>query len=394
MKQRVDAPASPGAIFNLVRQGIDTRGAIARATGLAASTVSQRVETLLQEGFLEERSGAAPTGGRRARELRVRGDAGVVAAATLGANHARVLLANLSGVPLSDAEAALDVAAGPEAVVAEVWTRIRDALTAVGKAPDDLRGIALGLPAPVDSRTGSVASSVQLPGWDLVAVYELLGAHTQVPALVENDANLLAVAEASLADRGAQHLLAVKIGSRIGSGFISGGTLHQGASGAAGEISHTPTSLTSLIPCSCGTENCLESVASGSAIAARLRAEGRDVRGTADLLELASAGDYEVISALRDAGRLVGEVLAEIVNFLNPHAVVFGGALSAAAPFVAAVRGTLFQRCLPVVTAVLDVRVGRAGRSAEALGGVKLVLERTFTPEAVDQAIARRRSRA
>jgi predicted NBD/HSP70 family sugar kinase len=391
-RQRTEPPASLGEIFTLVRQGKRTRGEIARATGLAPSTVSLRVEALIQAGLLEERTGEAATGGRRARELQVRARAGVVAAATLGSTHLRVMLADLSATVLHDVEAPVDVSVGPEVVVEEIWRRVADGLAATGLEPDALRGLALGVPAPVDSRAGAIAPSVQLPGWDQVRVYELLGAYTEALLLVENDANLLAVAEAELAGPAVEHLLAVKVGSRIGSGIISAGVLHQGASGAAGEISHTPTGGTSAIPCSCGTDDCLESVASGSAVAARLRAAGRDVPGTAALLELARIGDPQVVAELREAGQRVGEVLAEVVNFLNPHAVAFGGVLATSAPFVAAVRGVLFQRCLPIVSAVLDVREGRGGPSAEALGGVRLILERILTADAVDKLVAERRS--
>jgi predicted NBD/HSP70 family sugar kinase len=361
-RQRTEPPASLGEIFTLVRQGMRTRGEIARATGLAPSTVSLRVETLIQAGLLEEVTGEGGTVGRRARELQVRARAGVVVAATLGSNHLRVMIADLSAAVLYDVEQPVDVSVGPNALIDEIWRRVEAGLAAVELDPDALRGLALGVPAPVDSRAGALAPS-HLPGWDQVRVYELLGAHTDAPLLVENDANLLAVAEAALAGPTVEHLLAVKVGSRIGSGIISAGVLHQGASGAAGEFSHTPTGGTSAIPCSCGTDDCLESVASGSAVAARLRA----------------------------AGRRVGEVLAGVVNFLNPHAVAFGGVLSTSAPFVAAVRGVLFLRCLPIVSAVLDVREGRGGPSAEALGGVRLILEHILTADAVDRLVAERR---
>lgn len=389
-RQRTEPPASLGEIFTLVRQGMRTRGEIARATGLAPSTVSLRVGTLIQAGLLEELTGEAGAVGRRARVLQVRARAGVVVAATLGSNHLRVMLADLSAAVLYDVEQPVDVSVGPNALIDEIWRRVEVGLAAIELEPDALRGLALGVPAPVDSRAGALAPS-HLPGWDQVRVYELLGAHTDAPLLVENDANLLAVAEAALAGPAVQHLLAVKVGSRIGSGIISAGVLHQGASGAAGEFSHTPTGGKSAIPCSCGTDDCLESVASGSAVAARLRAAGRDVPGTAALLELARAGDPQVVAELREAGRQVGEVLAGVVNFLNPHAVAFGGVLSTSAPFVAAVRGVLFLRCLPIVSAVLDVREGRGGPSAEALGGVRLILEHILTADAVDRLVAERR---
>jgi predicted NBD/HSP70 family sugar kinase len=389
---RVDPPASSGAVFSLIRQGIaQTRRDISRFTSLAPSTVSLRVEALIDEGLIEEAEREGSTGGRQPRVLRVRGEAGTVASAALGARHFTLALADMVGRPIDVTEVPIDVASGPTVIVDKIWSSVEAALARCGLAPSSLRGIALGVPAPVDSRLGTVSSSAQLPGWDHLDLYALLRGHTPTPAVIENDANLLAMAEHRLAGPAVENMLAVKVGGRIGSGIIAGGHLYTGASGAAGEISHSATDGVSFIHCSCGTENCLESVASGSAIIARLRGEGFDITTTADLIALSSAGTPAAIEALRDSGKRVGEVLAEVVNFLNPNLVVFGGSLSAADAFVAAVRGTVFQRCLPIVTAGLEVKVGLAGPDAEAQGGINLILERILTPEAIDRAIAQSR---
>ena len=392
LSRRSDPPSSVGGVFEIIRTGnAQTRGAIARRTGLAPSTVSQRIEALISDGLVEEYGREGSSGGRQARLLRVHGGAGAVVAATIGTQHLTLVVADLVGTTLSKADIPIDVADGPQAVVDLVWHEIGRAFEALHLEPDLLRGVTLGVPAPVESRIGTVSSSAQLPGWYQANLRELMTAHTSVPLLIENDANLLAAAEFSLADPGVEDLLAVKVGSRIGSGIVSGGRLHRGASGAGGEISHTPTAGVSIIQCWCGTENCLESVASGAATVARLQRAGQDVRSTSDLVERSRDGDPLTITLLRESGLLVGEVLAGVVNVINPRTVVFGGSLSAAGPFVAAVRGVLFQRCLPVVTEVLDVREGTAGPDGEAWGGIQLILEEILTAEAVDRAIALKR---
>ena len=391
--RRSDPPSSVGGVFEIIRTGTgQTRGAIARRTGLAPSTVSQRVEALISDGLVEEHGHDDSSGGRQARLLRVNGAAGAVAAATIGTHHLTLVVADLVGTALSKADIPIDVADGPQVVIDRIWQEVRGAFEALHLDLDLLRGLTLGVPAPVESRIGTVSSSAQLPGWYQANLRRLMTAHTSVPLLIENDANLLAAAEFALADPGVEDLLAVKVGSRIGSGIVSGGRLHRGASGAGGEISHTPTGGVSVIQCWCGTQNCLESVASGAATVAQLQRDGHDVRSTFDLVERSRDGDPRTIALLRDSGLLVGEVLAGVVNFINPRTVVFGGSLSAAGPFVAAVRGVLFQRCLPVVTEVLDVHEGTAGPDGEAWGGVQLILEEVLTAEAVDRAVALKRS--
>lgn len=142
---------------------------------------------------------------------------------------------------------------------------------------------------------------------------------------------------------------------------------------------------TSTIPCVCGTVNCLESVASGGALVARLVALGYDVTTTSDVVELGRSGDAQVVDILRSAGTSIGEVLSSIVNFFNPRDVVLGGAMSASAPLVAAIRAELFQRCLPLVADDLEVRAARSPGDAGVRGASQLILEEVLAPARVER---------
>ncbi|RZQ61449.1 ROK family transcriptional regulator [Amycolatopsis suaedae] len=386
---RIESPASIGSVFDLIRRGTArTRREISRQTALAPSTVSLRVDSLIAAGLVEEAASGQATGGRQPRFLRVRGDAGAVVSVALGTHHFRLAVADLVGRVLHVTECPIDVALGPAAAMREIWERT---LIALGDARVDagaVRGMALGVPAPIDSRLGTVTSSAQLPGWGQQNLYDLIKRHTELPVSIQNDANLLALAEFRAAGPDVGHMLAVKVGSRIGSGVVVGGRLYSGSSGAAGEISHSRSSGRSAIHCWCGTPDCLESVAGGAALVARLRQEGYDIGGTADLVALAGAGDARAVELLREAGGLVGEVLSYVVNFLNPDLVTFGGQLSGVPPFVAAIRAAVFQQCLPVVTDALEVRVGTVGTDAEILGGIQLILDRTLDVNRVDKLVA------
>ncbi|MFI0420958.1 ROK family protein [Spongiactinospora sp. 9N601] len=386
---RIEPPASIGSVFDLIRRGTaNTRREISRHTALAPSTVSLRVDSLIAAGLVEETTSGRATGGRQPRSLRVRGDAGAVVSVALGTHHFRLAIADLVGRLLQVTECPIDVTLGPGAAMRAIWERT---LIALGDARIDVgsvRGMTLGVPAPIDSRLGTVTSSAQLPGWDQQNLYDLIKQHTELPVAIENDANLLALGEFRTVAPGLRHMLGIKVGSRIGSGVVVDGRLYPGASGAAGEVSHSRSSGRSAIHCWCGTPDCLESVAGGAAVVARLRQEGYDIGETTDLVTLASAGDARTIELLREAGGLIGEVLSYVVNFLNPDLITFGGQLSVVPPFVAAIRGAVFQQCLPVVTDALDVRVGTAGADAEILGGVDLILDRTLHVDAIDKLVA------
>ena len=383
-----DVSGSPGEIFRMLREGVATsRSTLARATGLAPSTISLRVEALRERGLVEESGSEESRGGRRARQLVVRADAGLVAAADVGAHHLRVGVADLLGQRVVTEERLLDVATGPGTVLPLVWTMVEELVAGSGRDSSRLLGMALGLPGPIEVDTGRVILPSFMPGWhnaDIAAAFKEL---TDLPVLVENDANLVALAEHATAGTGADHLLAVKLGTRIGCGIISSGVLQRGAGGAAGEVSHVPVAGTATVGCVCGIPNCLESVASGGAIVKRLQAAGYSVSTPAEVIDLANQGDVTVIAALREAGTLIGEVLAAVVNFANPRVVALSGAMSAAEPLVAAVRSALFQRCLPLAARDLDVRVGVAGADSGVTGGLRLVLEHVLSPERIDSLL-------
>ena len=96
------ASGSAGALLHLIRDGVAvTRADLARVTGLARSTIAQRVDALLEHGFVYEAGGSASTGGRPPMVLALNREAGVVLAADLGATHARVAVSDLGGTPLA-----------------------------------------------------------------------------------------------------------------------------------------------------------------------------------------------------------------------------------------------------------------------------------------------------
>lgn len=378
------APGSTGDIFRLIRAGqASSRSALARHTGLSPSTVGIRVETLQRLGLVSESGEQESRGGRRAKRLLVAAEAGCVAAIDFGAHHLEIAVADLDGTLLGTVSHSGLGDDSPAAVVAVMWDQILAALEKVGVEPARLRGIAISLPAPIEYPSGRVVFPSFMPSWHNVSLPTLFGEYTDVPVLVENDANLVALAEAHPA--GNDHLLAVILGTRIGSGIVTEGRLQRGFNGAAGEISHTSVGGVPAISCICGLDDCLESVASGGAIAATLAAAGYDVTTTADVIRLGRTADPVVIAALREAGTRIGTVLASVVNFFNPKRVVLGGTMSASAPLVAAIRAELFARCLPIAAHDLDVSAAEDPATAGLRGAVKLALEEALAPARIDE---------
>ncbi|MES9544025.1 ROK family protein [Actinomadura sp. NPDC000600] len=377
----------PAALVRLVATGqAESRAELARLSGLAASSVSLRVEQLIEAGLFAEEGAGASRGGRRPRRLRLARAAGVYLVADLGAHHARLAVVDLAGTPLALADLACDIAVGPEETLTAVLAGLHALARDHGLQDVPVRGVGIGLPGPVDPATGQVVSPSRMPGWNDFPVRDYVTGRVGVPALVENDANLMAVGEHRGSWPALDNVMVIKLGSGIGCGVIVDGRLHRGR-GAAGDISHVRILSEATVDCSCGHPDCLEAHASGAALAASLAAQGIEVDNPSRIVDLVADGVPQATSAVRTAGRLIGDVLTALVNFFNPDALVIGGSLSNAEPLVATIRGVIYERCLPLATRNLEIATSRAGRDASILGAGHLLLG--VADEWIDRALER-----
>src|SRR4051794_5922650 len=382
------SPTSAGALLELIRNGTaTTRADLARHTGLARSTVAQRVDALLGAGLVREAGGSASTGGRPPTVLAFNHAAGVVLVADLGATHARVAVSDLAGTPLSEMAADLDIALGPERVLGWVAERFAELLQESGHAATEVRGIGIGVPGPVEFDSGRPFNPPIMPGWDGFSIPAWFAGRYAAPVLVDNDVNIMARGEHWVHWRDIEHLLLVKVGTGIGCGIVAGGEIHHGARGAAGDIGHIRATSEDVV-CRCGNVGCLEAVAGGQALAQRLAAEGADTHNSRDVVALVRAGDATAMRMVRDAGRSLGEVLAGTVNFFNPAVIVIGGDIAEAhAQLLAGVREGIFSRSLALATRDLRIVPCRLGDRAGMMGAAIMAIDHVLSPHAVDRAV-------
>lgn len=381
---------SPGHLLQLLREGAAaTRPQLAQLTGASRSAIAQRVDALLTAGLVVEDGATASTGGRPATRLRFRGDAGLALVGDLGATHARVGITDLDGQVLIERPADVAIADGPVAVLDWLADRFDELLAELGRSADDVWGIGVGLPGPVEHASGRPVSPPIMPGWDGFPVPEHLAVRFPVPVLVDNDVNIMALGEhwthwRSLAD----DLLLVKVGTGIGSGIVASGRIQRGAQGAAGDLGHVRVPGNDDATCRCGNVGCVEAVAGGQALADRMAAGGRDVRNARALAQLAVAGDHEAIRVVREAGRVLGQVLAAAVNILNPGVIVIGGDVAAAHDqLLAGIREVVYQRSLPLATQHLRLVHSQLGDGAGIRGASVMVIEHVLAAQRVDELV-------
>lgn len=383
--------ASAGALLRMIRDagGTLTRAELGRRTGLARSTIAQRVDTLLRHELVYEAAGGDSTGGRPPSALAFNDGSGVVLCGDLGVTHGRLAVSDLGGASLAEEVEEIDIAAGPETVLATVDERFGALLEQAGRARADVRGIGLGVPGPVAFDRGVPASPPIMPGWDGFSIPGWFASRRDAPVLVDNDVNIMALGEHWANWRELGHLLFIKVGTGIGCGIVARGAIHHGAKGAAGDIGHIRLAGEDT-PCRCGNSGCLEAVSGGAALARRLAAQGLDAHTSRDVARLVKEGSAPATQLVREAGRNLGEVLAGAVNFFNPEVIVIGGDVGQSSQqLLAGVREVIFQRSLPLATEDLRVVPSGLGDRAGVVGAAIMVIEHVLAPKAVDQAIRR-----
>ena len=348
-----------------------TRSTLAKEMGLAPSTISMKVNDLMEAGLVEEGGMAPSRVGRPGRLLSISYRSGRIAVIAMGAKHAKLGLADLSRAILCNESIEIDVNQGPTATVELMTTKVRAMLEREG---GELLSAGICIPGPVDVVRRVVVSPSRMPGWHNQDVGALLETALGVPAIIDNDANLAALGEYLTRPDAAANSITVLAGTGVGTGIIVGGELYRGSSYASGDITHTKVEAAADRMCSCGNRGCLETIASGAAIVRDLAKVGTQVHDIFEVLALVRDGDPTANGVVREAGRQLGLALSTVVNFFNPGDIYLTGALSDASVYVAAVRSQLYERCLPLATAGLRVEAAYDGNEPGLVGAAELAI--------------------
>ena len=357
--------------------------------GLARSTVTLRIEALMDLGLVGFVQDAVSTGGRPSSRIALKAGSRVVLGVDIGASHLQVAVTDLTGHLLSQSARALEITLGPEAVLEAVVEIGSELLAETGRSPEDLLAVGIGLPGPVEHRTGRPINPPIMPGWNAYDVPGFLQSQFHVPVLVDNDVNIMALGERNMAWPEVDDLLFVKVATGIGSGIVSSGMLQRGADGVAGDIGHIRVPGGAELLCRCGNYGCLEAVASGPAVARKLQESGLSAANGRDVVALVAQGEQEAVRAVRQAGRDVGEVLSACLSMMNPAVIVIGGSMALTGEhFIAGVREVIYSRTMPLATQHLQIVQSASGLDAGVVGASMLAIQHALSPESIDGMLA------
>ncbi|MCG8430029.1 MAG: ROK family protein [Candidatus Omnitrophica bacterium] len=257
-----------------------------------------------------------------------------------------------------------------EAVAESVKTVMADS----GLRRSSIIGAGIGLPGPVDHKTGLVHFLPNIPGIHRVNLKRILSRKLGLSVCVDNDAKLMCLAEHHLgAARGIDFAVCLTLGTGVGGGLILNGSLFRGALNAAGEVGHIP--LNEKGPrCNCGGRGCLEAYVGNS----RILRDARKVYGRRITLEelsaLARKRDRRAVLIWQGVGERLGIALTGLVNVLNLDAVIIGGGVAKAGSVLfEPLRRTLRARAMSVQGKHVRVLRAKLGYDAGLIGAAILV---------------------
>ncbi|MEN4011096.1 MAG: ROK family protein [Chloroflexota bacterium] len=382
----------------LRRQGCITSSDISRITGWSKAKTAQDVRDLMDKGFLVESGEGISQGGRKPRLLCINHQLGYIVGVDIGATSLDIALANISGKVVQRVSEAADVRQKPERLLGRCIELIFDLMAVYGCLPEQILGVGVGVPGPVDFARGVLVAPPLMPDWENFHIRDFIkGALPNAFVVVDNDVNIMALGEQRAGDGiDVDHFIFVKIGTGIGAGIVSNGKIHRGSTGCAGDIGHICVDKNGPI-CRCGNTGCLEAMAAGPAISEkailaaqngispilkRLMDANGGVLRPEDVNSACREGDKTALEIIRSSGQMIGDVLAVLVNFFNPsHIFVGGGIANFGNHLLVTIRRAVLRRSLPLATTHLNIHFSRMGSEAGVTGAVALALEYLFVVE-------------
>lgn len=384
-------------LVDLLRKyGEFSKADLVSSTDYSRTKIANCIDSLLNKKIIIANNVTEYTGGRRSKVFRLNGDLGLLAGVDIGATSIDLALADFSGKLLKRYSEPATVKDGPIKILGRVCSLLEKMLKENNLNPENLYGIGIGVPGPVDFQMGTLVSPPIMPGWDRYPIHQTVQQWFPTAiVVVDNDVNVMALGEIYQgAGIGIDNLIFVKIGTGIGAGIICEGKIYRGNSGCAGDIGHICVDKSGPL-CRCGNTGCLEALAAGPAIAERSLAIAQTGKSpilmkyyekngallhAEDVGNAAREGDALAFEVIRESGQYVGDVLAGLANFFNPSMIVIGGGvINLGNLLLSSIRQTVLNRSLPLATRDLQIVFSEIAADAGVIGAIHMAMDYIFS---------------
>jgi predicted NBD/HSP70 family sugar kinase len=357
-----------------------TRAELSRRLGMSRSTSSSLVQELIDYGLVREDGPAASTSGRRAITLRPNNQTWFVLGVDIGASHVSTLLMSLSGEVVSTRRERVDARNKPDLALDAVCGQAKDMMTASRLTAGQILGMGVAIPAPVEHGTNSRICEETMAAWVGLDVEESLGKRLGIRCIIDNDANLGALAEHWWGvGRQVRNMIYLKLATGVGCGVIIDGQLHRGQTGFCGEVGH----MLLGDPNGDGRRS-FNDLVGRNQLAARYEELSSQDEGSAriviksnqTLAQKAQEGEKNAKTVIEEAGNWVGVAVANVIHLLNPELIVLGGSLAACGDLLLKpVQETVGRLGGWIKLRETRVTLGRLGERDVATGAATIVVQ-------------------
>lgn len=260
--------------------------------------------------------------------------------------------------------------------------------------PSALCGVGIGIPGWMDRVTGQLVFAPKLVHWQEFFDLRVLQRELALPITVDSDPNVATLGELwAGAGRGTRNMVMVTLGTGLGCGIVIDGKLYAGHRGMSGEFGHIVINEYGDTICDCGTRGCLETQASGPAIArqgkqAVARGDETLMRDLADgkaddvttsiVFAAAARGDAAAGAIVEGAGKVLGIGLANLVSLFEPEMLIIGGGMADVGELILdPMRRAMTSHCYLLSMGYISLALSMAqlGDNAGMVGAAKLVFD-------------------
>lgn len=373
------------AIFKLIQERPSiSRVELAREARMSTAAITAIVASLAERNLLLEGETTSGKVGRRRIGLRLRSELGYVVGIDLGTFNLRIAVTDLNGVPIATRSTPTQMELGRPAVLERCFRLTREVVQEAGIPLDEIMGIGIAFSGVIDVDHGKILSYPRpglMESWRNIPLKKIVEEEFNVPCVLEDSVRAIATMERSHGAGAAfNDFVYVDVGVGIGSSIFIHGKMYRGCNGSAGEFGHITIDENGPL-CCCGSHGCLEAFSSAARVIETVRsalekgvsskvldlAEDDPSKITIEIIAAAARdGDSLAYRALSEAAAHIGAACADLVNLLNPEAIIFGGALFRAASDMLLDHLKRLVRHRALEKSVNDVTILRAETSSDA----------------------------
>jgi len=384
-------------IFRTIREaGAISRSELAKVSGLNPATVTHIARELTSLGLIEEAGLTESKGGRPSTLLKIRSQAGYIIAVHLDRYFMRAMITDLNLEKRIFSEIYATQTDKTSQINIENLLNIIDELIKKSKVNEnELVGIGICAPGPLNVKEGVLLSPPNFPGWPSTPIRKIIEDRFHLPTFLEQDANASATAEKLFGQmREADNFIFLLADGGLGGGLFIGGEIYHGEECTAGEIGHTTVDMNGP-QCSCGNYGCLELYASPRSVRRYVLEQIKNGR-QAEVLMTVTKGDLEKVSfktiveaaeakdmlCLEGIERMRNALatgITNLVNIFDPEAIVVGGEIEFAKKFLYDhLVNAIKSRTLSGDKKPVQLYFSEMGQDVQIIGAFSLVLRELF----------------